>query len=290
MINNARGTLEMSLAMTILGTIGWFVLQSGQPSINVVFWRCVFAAPTLCIICAALGLFRHTLTLRVVGIAMLGGAAIVTNWFLLFSAYSRVSIAIATVVYNTQPFMLVAFGAALFSERLTTRKLLWLALAFAGMVLIVWAKPDADVASTRYFSGIAMALGAAFFWAIAAIITKKLTGTPPHLIALIQVTVGVLMLAPFVSFALQPIDARSWGMLATIGIVHTGLTYILMYGAIQKLPTYLQGTLSFIYPVVAIAVDVVGFGHPLQLAQVLGAASILLAVAGMNRAAANRLA
>ncbi|MNW14022.1 hypothetical protein D3C71_2121330 [compost metagenome] len=50
----------------------------------------------------------------------------------------------------------------------------------------------------------------------------------------------------------------------------------------QKLPTYLQGALSFIYPIVAIAVDFVAFGHRLQPAQWLGAAAILLAAAAMN--------
>jgi hypothetical protein len=32
-----RGTIEMSSAMLISGTIGWFVLFSGQPVLNVVF-------------------------------------------------------------------------------------------------------------------------------------------------------------------------------------------------------------------------------------------------------------
>lgn len=35
-----RGSLEMAAAMLISGSIGWFVLMSGQPVINVVFWRC----------------------------------------------------------------------------------------------------------------------------------------------------------------------------------------------------------------------------------------------------------
>lgn len=34
-----RGSLEMAAAMLISGSIGWFVLMSGQPVINVVFWR-----------------------------------------------------------------------------------------------------------------------------------------------------------------------------------------------------------------------------------------------------------
>lgn len=282
MNETVRGTVEMSAAMAILGTIGWFVVLSGQPIMDVVFWRCAFGALTLLIVCAGLGLLRNRLSLRIIGIAALGGVAIVVNWLLLFSAFSRASISIATAVYNTQPFMLVGFGALFFAERLTLTKLTWLAIAFAGMVLIVQSAPDASDVGTDYFTGIVMALGAAFFWAVAATVTKKLKGTPPHLIALIQVCVGVVMLAPFANLAELPADAWSWTMLATLGIVHTGLMYILMYGAIQKLPTHLQGSLSFIYPVVAILVDVVAFGHRLHLSQVVGATAILIAAAGMN--------
>ena len=50
-----RGSLEMVAAMLISGTIGWFVLVSGQPVLEVVFWRCVFGAVTLLLICAAMG-------------------------------------------------------------------------------------------------------------------------------------------------------------------------------------------------------------------------------------------
>jgi len=282
MDNTVRGTIEMTAAMAILGTIGWFVVLSGQPAIDVVFWRCAFGAVTLLVICAALGLLRGTLTLRVMAIAALGGAAIVINWLLLFSAFPRASISIATAVYNTQPFMLVGFGALFFSERLTLTKLTWLGIAFAGMLLIVQGTPDAGDVGSDYFTGIAMALGAAFFWAVAAIVTKKLKGTPPHLIALIQVCVGVVMLAPFANLTHLPADAWSWAMLATLSVVHTGLMYILMYGAIQKLPTHLQGSLSFIYPVVAILVDVGAFGHRLHAAQIVGVAAILAAAAGMN--------
>ena len=181
--------------------------------------------------------------------------------------------------------MLVGFGALFFSERLTLTKLTWLGIAFAGMLLIVQAGPDAGPvprSAPTISLGIVMALGAAFFWAVAAIVAKKLKGTPPHLIALIQVCVGVVMLAPFANLSQLPADAWSWAMLVTLGVVHTGLMYILMYGAIQKLPTHLQGSLSFIYPVVAILVDVVAFGHRLHPAQIVGAAAILIAAAGMN--------
>lgn len=282
MDKTTRGTVEMTAAMTILGTIGLFVMLSGQPAINVVFWRCVFGAATLLLVCAGLGLLRGAVTPRALGIAALGGVAIVVNWLLLFNSYALASISIATVVYNTQPFMLVVFGALFFSERLTATKLVWLGVAFIGMILIVQAKPSAGYVGVNYLGGVLMALGAAFFWAVAAVITKKLSGTPPQLIALVQVCVGILMLAPFANMADLPADAWSWGMLVTLGVVHTGLMYVLMYGAVQKLPTHLQGALSFLYPAVAILVDVVAFGHRLHLVQMAGIAAILAAAAGMT--------
>jgi drug/metabolite transporter (DMT)-like permease len=282
MNSKARGTLEMSAAMMISGTIGWFVVYAGQPVLDVVFWRCVIGAPVLLAVCAALGLLRGSLTPRLLAFAALGGVAIVLNWLLLFAAYPRASISIATAVYNTQPFMLVGLGALFLGERLTLTKLSWLGLAFAGMLLIVQAKPNAGYVGSDYLGGILLALGAAFFYALAALVAKKLKGTPPHLIALIQVCVGSLMLVPFANLTQLPVDATSWGALVTLGVVHTGLVYILLYGAIQKLPTHLTGALSFIYPVVAILVDYLAFDHRLHASQLVGIAAILLAAAGMT--------
>jgi len=283
MTEKVRGTAEMSAAMAIAGTVGWFVVISRQPVMDVVFWRCVFGAITLLIVCAAMGLLRRDiLSLRQFTLATIGGVAIVLNWLLLFGAYSRASISIATVVYNTQPFMLVGLGALFFAERLTATKMIWLGIAFAGMLLIVQANPNTSSAGTNYFTGILMALGAAFFYAVAAIITKKLKGIPPHLIALIQVSVGILMLTPLAHLANLPKGIGTWAALGAIGVIHTGLVYILLYGAIQKLPTNLIGSLSFIYPIVAIFVDLYAFGHRLQLLQLVGAAAILLSAAGMT--------
>ncbi len=283
MEDRTRGMLEMVAAMVISGTIGWLVVVSGRPVTQVVFWRCAFGALVLIPVCAMRGYLRPGgITLRQALLAMAGGVAIVANWLLLFSAYSGASISIATAVYNTQPFMLVSLGALFLGERLTVAKVSWLVLAFLGMLLIVQAKPDGGSVNGNYLLGIALALGAAFFYALAALIAKQLKGVPPHLIAMIHVLVGAVMLLPMAVQADPPAGATTWGTLATMGVIHTGLMYILLYGAIQKLPTHLTGALSFIYPIVAILVDRLAFGHHLHLSQVGGAALILLAAAGMT--------
>jgi drug/metabolite transporter (DMT)-like permease len=92
-----------------------------------------------------------------------------------------------------------------------------------------------------------------------------------------------LLLAPFAHFSALPQAPSAWASLITLGIVHTGLMYVLLYGAIQKLPTALTGALSFIYPIAAIFVDWFAFGHRLETLQWLGVAAILLAAAGMQQ-------
>lgn len=279
-----RGSLEMVAAMLISGTIGWFVLVSGQPVLEVVFWRCVFGAVTLLLICAAMGFLKPgVLTRATFLLAVASGVAIVGNWVLLFASYSKASIAIGTAVYNVQPFMLVGLAALFLDEKITLPKMTWLSLAFLGMLAIVSAHGNGQGGAGDYLLGIVLALGAAFLYAVAALIIKRLSGTPPHLIALIQVTTGILLLAPWAGGEGLPVETSALASLLTLGIVHTGVMYVLLYSAIQRLPTALTGALSFIYPIAAILVDWVAFDHRLAPLQWLGVAAILLAAAGMQQ-------
>jgi drug/metabolite transporter (DMT)-like permease len=273
----------MVAAMLISGSIGWFVLVSGVSVIEVVFWRCVIGALTLLLVCAWLGYLRlDLLDWAKLGLAVLSGVAIVGNWLLLFESYSRASIAISTAVYNVQPFILVMLAALFLGEKITVQKLAWLSVAFLGMLAIVTAHGE-QPGGGDYLVGIALALGAAFLYAIAALIIKRLKQVPPHLMALIQVITGAVLLAPLVPWNGLPTATNAWAALVTLGVVHTGLIYVLLYGAIQKLPTAITGALSFIYPIAAIFVDWIAFGHRLGWLQWLGVAAILLAAAGLQR-------
>lgn len=77
-----------------------------------------------------------------------------------------------------------------------------------------------------------MALSAAILYAVATMITKQLKGVRPHVIALIQVTIGIGLLFPFANFAiLDAVTNQQWGYLLALGGIHTCLMYILMYSA-----------------------------------------------------------
>lgn len=288
MDERTRGVTEMVVAMSISGTVGWFVLRSGRPAHDVVFWRCAFAVLVLGLYCRATGAFRSRLSWAQWITAVTGGVALVANWVLLFASYRHASVAIATAVYNVQPFVLLGFGTFLFGERFDARRIGWLALAFGGVALMVSRKPDASYVGDGFALGIGLALGAAVGWAVAAAAAKRLAGVPPQLIALVHVCIGAFALAPFADLAHPPADAVTWGLLACIGVVHTGAMFALMYAAVQRLPTHVQGALTFINPVVAVATDVLLLGHALHASQALGIAIVLCAAGGLTFAARPR--
>ncbi|CAD5356187.1 Protein YxxF [Enterobacter cancerogenus] len=274
-----KGVWQMGLAMLISGSIGAFVLLSGLPVTDVVFWRCAIGAVTLFAFIRFSKKPFSALTRATLALAVIGGVALVVNWLLLFAAYTRISIGLSTVVYNTQPFMLVMMGILL-GERVSLVKWGWLLLAFAGVVILL-SSELAGGHSAEWLTGIGLALGAAFFYALTAMITRKLSSLTPQHIAFIQVLVGVVILLPMAQMPTLS-GEFPWTILLTLGVVHTGIMYQLLYSAIQKLPTPIIGSLSFIYPVVAILVDTVVFGHALNAVQLAGGALILLAAAGNN--------
>ncbi|MGW4699537.1 DMT family transporter [Streptomyces sp. NPDC004285] len=274
MRNETRGTVELTLAMVLSGTLGVFVVESGASPFEVVFFRCLFGAVALGSYSLLRGfLTGHGFTARKLGLAVLGGVFIVFNWVFLFEAYAATSISLATVVYHTQPFFLVLLGAVFLRERISGAKLGWLALAFAGLVLVSGVRPG-DTAS---LAGLGFALAAAVLYALATFVTKRITGVRPHLIALVQVLVGLPLLLPFVDLGTTGGPGTGWAWLVGLGLIHTGLMYVLMYAAYAKLPTAKIAVLAFTYPAVAMGVDWAVYGHHIGLVQALGVPLIVLA-------------
>lgn len=273
---------SLALAMTIAGTVGAFVTESGQHPVTVVFWRCVFGSLFLAAWCLLRGyLPDRTLSPSRLALATLGGVCMVLSWTAFFAGFAMTSIATTTIVYHVQPFFVVLIGVVFLKERVSLDQLLWMLGAFVGVALasgLVVAHGHADA---KWALGIALTLGAALLYAVATILAKGLGQQRAEITVLCQTLVGVVLLAPFADIG-HPIPPASWGWLAGIGVLHTGIAYVLMNSAFPRLTTPVIGILTFIYPVVAIVIDWALYGHPLGPAQAAGMALIALATLGVR--------
>ena len=63
-----------------------------------------------------------------------------------------------------------------------------------------------------------------------------------------------------------------------LGVIHTGLLYVLLYGAVQKLKTSTVALLSFLYPATTLGFDIMIFGVRPGPIQISGIVMILVAV------------
>ncbi|MBG6078208.1 DMT family transporter, partial [Polaromonas sp. CG_9.11] len=195
------GSWRMALAMAISGTIGLFVIESGQSPLVVVFIRCLIGALGLAAWLTLTGAWTR-MSLVDVAWTVGGGLSLVLNWLCLFSSYRYSSVSVATVTYHTQPFMLLAIVAILKRESLVLFRLPWLGLAFSGVVLTSQFHTNQEAGSN--WIGAGLACSAAFLYAVATLVTRQLKHLPPAQIAVFQLLVGVLILLPLSINSIEP--------------------------------------------------------------------------------------
>ena len=275
LLDDTGGVWRTVGAMAISGTIGAFVVLSGQSPLTVVLFRCLIGAAAL------LGWLWYTggwtrLERNALAWVAAGAAAIIGNWLCLFRAFELCGISIATVVYHVQPFILVGLAALAQRQAPNWRQAPFLVLALVGVALT--AGISAGTQQADLLGGVLLALAAAFLYALATLATRKLKTYPPAQIAGLQLIIGVAVLAPLASFEIGKVSGQAWGCLLVVGLVHTGLVYNLMYVAFQRLRPESIASLSFIYPAVAVATDLVLFDATLGALQWLGMGLILAGV------------
>lgn len=275
--------LQLLLAEVLIGSVGVFVHESGQDAVTAVFFRCVFGSLFLLAWGWSRGqlqgVWRDGAWLRA---AAVSGVLLVLNWVLLFAGMARSSIGVATMVYHFFPFAMLAFAALFYGERTRAVDVAWAALAFVGVALSadpqrVWQQADAG-----YLAGIALTFGAAVLAGASLMMSRRISRQRPLAVVLVQCMVGIALLAPFADFAAVATPGTHWAWLAGLGLVHSGVCYVLMYSAYPRLPVATLAVLAFVYPAVALLLDYLLYGQVLGLLQWMGLALIVVGTLGVN--------
>ena len=284
-----EGQALMVGAGLLLGTIGIFVEEARQDPATTVWFRCVFGLAALLAWGAMRGRLHELAGLRGRGLAAVVGAGVlmVVNWALFFAAIPRCSIAVSTVVFHVQPFWLMAMGAWWLRERVLPAQWAAAGIALVGLALASGlADHDAGWWAGRsgYTAGLLMCLAGSLSYAGAGFIAKC-EGARVGSFALSagQCAVGALVLAPWPLLHGLPPLGPAWAWLTGLGVLHTGLAYVLLYAGMARLTTGHIALLQFVYPGTAVIVDWVVYGRALTPLQMTGVALIGAALWTLRR-------
>ena len=276
----------------LLGTLGVFVEEAGQHPLITVWARCAFGLLALTLWGVATRRL-HELRLhgRALAAAVAAGVLMIANWALFFGAISRTSIGVATVVFHVQPLWVMALGAWWLREPVSRRQLGGALLALLGLGLasglLQESAPRGDPAA--YALGVAMCLGGSLSYAAVTLIAKAARGVSSYALAWWQCAVGVLVLAWWPLWHGWPEVASAWAWLAGLGVIHTGLAYVVLYAGMARLPTGRIAVLQFVYPAAAVLMDWGVYGRALSAVQLAGVALMGLALLSLRRGEAARV-
>jgi drug/metabolite transporter (DMT)-like permease len=186
-------------------------------------------------------------------------------------------------ITNSMAVLFTALVAFLFhGERIGTRRSVGLLAGFVGVVVLASDK----VAGASIGWAVAAGTTAAFLYGIGAnMVRRHLTGLPAGAVASATLSCAALMVLPFAvaTWPSHPIPAVSWLSAGGLGVVCSGLAYVLYYRLIQRIGAARAVTVTYVVPLFAVAWAWLLLDEPLTLPMLLAGALILGSVALSQR-------
>lgn len=277
MMKQKRAKLMLSLSMIIFGTLGVFTRNIAVTSGELALYRAILAAVLI------LGYFLITgqrIAFKSIGkelpLLLFSGMAMGINWILLFEAYKHTTISAATLSYYFAPVIVTIVCPILFREKLGKKQLLCFIMSTVGLILIIGFE---NLGDGNHILGILLGLGAAVFYATVILLNKFIKKVEGIQRTFLQFLAAIAILIPYVLFAgdlqIQMLDGKGWICLLTVGLIHTGITYCMYFSSIKELKGQEIAILSYLDPLVAVAISFFVLGEPMTIWQMLGGALIL---------------
>ena len=259
----------------MLGGIGWNPMQVTEA-------RCMVAGAAL--ILYLLITDRGKLKINWKDLWMFLGTGICSLVFFnicSFYTIAHTTMAVASMLLYTAPCMVMLMAALFFKERLTAGKLLSVAVAILGCVLIT----DLSGASLSPWL-VLTGLGAGFGYALYSIFSvPALKKYSPITITVYTFIVAGLALLPIakpweMASAIQTPQAV-WGVLG-LGILSTLAPYLLYTKGLQYTEAGRASVMAFSEPLCATLAGIIVFGESLSLKNGIGILCIFLSIVLIN--------
>ena len=271
-----KATIMIVVSMAIFGPIGAFKRYIAVSAGELALYRAVLAAVLIAVV---LAVTRNPVSWsgirKQLPILLISGAAMGINWILLFEAYEHTTVSAATLSYYFAPVIVTGLCPILFKEKLTGKQIACFVVSTVGLVLIT----GFDSGEGDHLMGILFGLGAAAFYATVILLNKFIKGVDGIHRTFLQFLAAIVVLVPYVALTggvtLGGLNTSGWVNLLIVGLVHTGLCYILYFSALKELPGQKAAILSYIDPLVAVLVSVTFLQETMEPLQWAGGIMIL---------------
>ena len=276
-----RARLALIGSMCIWGTIGLLRRFLPVPSGFLAMVRGLLGAAFLLLLVHLRGRKLSREAIRANGWRLVvSGAMIGFNWILLFEAYRYTTVAIAELCYYMAPVFILIAAPFVIHEPLTLRKLLCVAAALLGIVLV------SNLVQTGFsgageWRGVLFGLAAAVLYACVVLLNKQIHDIDAYDKTIVQIGVAGAVLIPYVP-ATEDLSAIEFTptvvlLLLVAGLLHTGVAYALYFGSMDALSAHSLALMGYLDPVIAVLLSALLLREPMTLTQALGAALVLCA-------------
>lgn len=271
--------IKLITSMCIFGTIGIFVRNIPLPSSIIAFARGFVG---MIFLLAVMLVKKSPISVKNIKKNLvwliLSGAFLGMNWILLFEAYRFTSVATATLCYYLAPIIVILCSPFWLKEKLTLRKISCTVVALAGMVFVSGVLQN-GIPKMEELKGILFGLGAAVLYAGIMLINKRMQGISAYDKTIVQLGISVVVILPYCllteDIGALPFSANVLFMLLVVGILHTGITYFLYFGAMGNLEAQTVAIISYMDPVVAVLISVFVLREGMDIGGLIGAVLIL---------------
>ena len=273
-----KSLIALIVSMTVFGTVGIFSKQIPLPSGAIALSRAIIGMISLLIFSlAAKRRYDFEKIKKNLKLLVFSGIALGMNWMLFFLACRTTSVPTATLSYYLAPTFIVLLSFIIFGERLNKKQAVCVLLSLFGMVLA--SGVTTGVTDGVSLMGIAYGACAAALYATVVILNKKMGDIDPIDKTTVQFLIAGVSLVPYVLASSDlTLDALSFDgviYLLLIGILHTGVCYVLYFGCVSRLKASTVAVYSYIDPVVSIIVSTLIFSEPIDAFVLVGAVMIL---------------
>lgn len=272
-----NGTTKNIIAMSIFGSIGLFVRNIELSSAQIALVRGFLGTVVLFL---AMICLRRKFDYRALKnnayCLLFAGIVIGLNWIFLFQAYNNTTIAIATLTYYLAPTFVVLLSSLVLKESLSKFKIVCVIISLVGMSLVADIFSGKQIGDNN-FIGIIYGIMAAFLYSGVILSNKFLKNISAMDSSIAQLSLATCILFPYVIYQGESwsMSSISLGALLILGIVHTGIAYLLYFSSMQELSAQKIAIFSYLDPIVAIILSTVFLAEPMSLAQKIGAVLIL---------------